>query len=76
MVKAMTKNEEYREIKPYWDKRLFKHYDAVEFVNGYGKHRPRVTRELYRVTSGQGFVEWGAPRGKTVYILALGKRIS
>jgi hypothetical protein len=29
------KKEEYREIKPYWEVRLSKNYDVVEFRNGY-----------------------------------------
>ncbi len=42
-ILAGTKKIEYREIKPYWTKRLFdengksKHYDIIEFRNGYSK---------------------------------------
>lgn len=42
-ILAGTKNIEYREIKPYWTKRLFdengepKKFDIIEFRNGYSK---------------------------------------
>ena len=40
------KKEEYREDKPYWQKRLLqpdgwpKHFDEIHFTNGYGKDKP------------------------------------
>lgn len=67
------KLEEYREIKPYWDKRLSKHYDAIKFINGYGNHRPSVLVPLIQVYKGQGIIHLGAPENKHVYILRLGK---
>ncbi len=42
-ILAGTKKIEYREIKPYWTKRLFddggnaKKFDIIEFRNGYSK---------------------------------------
>lgn len=41
-----TKKIEYREIKPYWTRRLFnedkspKEYDVIIFRNGYNKNSP------------------------------------
>jgi hypothetical protein len=72
MVAIGAKREEYREIKPYWDKRLNKHYDAVEFRNGYAKDAPRVLVELKAIHKGVGSYIWGAPK-EPVYILELGK---
>lgn len=43
LIESGIKKEEYREIKPYWIKRLcisdsdFKHYDKVKFSYGYTK---------------------------------------
>jgi hypothetical protein len=71
MIKSGLKMEEYREIKPYWDKRLSKAYDAIRFANGYGKHVPHFTIELKGVRIGNGNPEWGAPP-YAVYILSLG----
>jgi len=69
-----TKKEEYRDIKPHWNRILSKQkYDAIQFVNGYGKHRPHIIIELKEILSGLGIVEWGAPENKTVYILKLGR---
>lgn len=47
-----TKKVEYREIKPYWTKRLFeengkpKHYDFVLFRNGYSKSARKIITEF------------------------------
>ena len=76
LIKSGQKQEEYREIKPYWSKRFNKRYDCIEFVNGYGKHRPRFTIELKEIQIGLGIVELGAPEAKKVYILKLGNIIS
>ena len=40
-----TKTEEYREIKPFWAKRLFQEYDTVTFRNGYAKEAPLMVVE-------------------------------
>jgi hypothetical protein len=46
------KVEEYREIKPYWTKRLFdsegvvKNYDVIVFRNGYAKDAPEMKVEF------------------------------
>jgi hypothetical protein len=34
-IKAGTKTEEYRLVKPYWQKRLVKNYDEVHVLCGY-----------------------------------------
>lgn len=79
LIKSGHKTEEYREIKPYWSKRLLasgKNYDRIEFRNGYGRNVPAMTVELKEVISGLGIVEWGAPEAKPVFILKLGKVLS
>ena len=61
------KTEEYREIKPYWSKRISgKEYDEIHFTNGYGKDKPfmRVEYKGYEVKT------W---LGTPVYALKLGK---
>lgn len=75
LIKSGQKTEEYREIKPYWDRRLMadKQYDTVTFKNGYAKDAPTFTIELKEILSGYGVVEWGAPEGERVYILRLGE---
>lgn len=41
------KTSEYREIKPYWTKRLFnKQYKTVTFALGYAKDRPTMTFDI------------------------------
>ena len=75
MIKSGEKREEYREIKPYWNKRLNKSYDVVRFRNGYSKDSPVLAVELKEVMTSLGIIEWGAPEGERVYILKLGEII-
>lgn len=77
MIADGIKREEYREMKPYWHKRLLnKSYDAIRFRNGYAKYSPVITVELKGLSSGLGIIEWGAPERESVYILSLGKVLS
>ena len=47
MINDGIKTEEYREIKPYWIKRLEgRKYDIVEFRNGYQKDAPKMRLKL------------------------------
>jgi len=73
MIASGEKREEYRELKPYWHKRLTKKYDVIQFRNGYRKDSPKITVELKEVCKSLGIVEWGAPEAHPVYILRLGK---
>jgi hypothetical protein len=72
LIASGQKKEEYREMKPYWHKRLNQHFDVICFKNGYSASSPKVTVELKEVLSGLGIIEWGAPEGQRVYILRLG----
>lgn len=77
MIASGVKREEYREMKPYWNKRLLsKKFDAVQFRNGYSPASPTMLVELKELQSGLGIIEWGAPEGKEVFILRLGKILS
>ncbi|EMA3788857.1 hypothetical protein U2U65_003476 [Vibrio cholerae] len=77
LIKSGHKTEEYRKIKPYWDRRLMagKSFDTITFKNGYAKNAPTFTIELKEILSGLGVVEWGAPENEPVYILKLGSII-
>jgi len=50
-----TKKIEYREVKPFWKKRLFnpdgsiKKYDEIMFTHGYGANRPKMRVEFLGV---------------------------
>jgi hypothetical protein len=77
MIVSGEKKEEYREIKPYWIKRLrhgHSKHKAIKFRNGYAKDAPTITVKLTGITRGIGYKEWGAPK-HTVFILHLGKVI-
>ena len=82
MIESGVKTEEYREIKPYWEKRLApcdnsnsikgKGYTHVKFSYGYTKRT--MTFEIESITIGKGKPEWGAPT-EDVFIIKLGKRL-
>ena len=73
MIASGVKKEEYREMKPYWNKRLLNNgYEAICFRNGYAKNAPRITVEFTGLLSGLGIIEWGAPEIEPVFILKLG----
>lgn len=73
MIESGEKPEEYRENKPYWQKRLLSaKYDAVEFRYGY---TPRtMTFLINKIRLGRGKKEWGAGDDE-VFIIELGERI-
>lgn len=74
MIASGVKKEEYRETKPYWDKRLLgKDYDVIRFRNGYAKDSPTMTVEYKGLDVALGVIEWGAPGETPVYILELGE---
>lgn len=66
MLASGEKKEEYRDIKPYWIKRLcvndncnvFKPYTHVLFINGYGAARPHVMFRIKEICIGKPHAEW------------------
>lgn len=80
MIERGEKKEEYREIKPYWIKRLgvegrligFKNYDIVKFSFGYT--RRIMLFEIKNIRRGVGKPEWGAPNYEVI-IIELGRKI-
>lgn len=77
LILSGEKKEEYREIKPYWEKRLMgKKYDRIIFRNGYATNAPQFTIKLKSITQGIGKSEWGAEEGKRYFVLSLGEIIN
>lgn len=84
MIASGEKIEEYREIKPYWVKRLlnimesyneYKEFDKVIFRNGYSKGAPSMTFRILYIDRGYGHPKWGAPKDRQVFRIFLGERI-
>lgn len=75
MIASGEKTEEYRDIKPYWNSRLNKDYDAVCFKNGYGKNVPKMTFRVALIRQGLGVVHWGAIEAMRYHIIMLGEAI-
>ena len=61
------KTTEYREVTPYWSKRLEgRHYDVIQFRNGYAKIAPVMIVEF----KGMGIVTF---QTTSTYAIELGK---
>lgn len=81
MIAAGEKLEEYRDIKPYWERRLFepdgmpKDYDIVRFRNGYSENAPTMDVQLEMIHRGFGSDKWGAENEKVYFVLTLGRTI-
>lgn len=82
LIEKGVKKEEYREMKPYWTKRLFndlgnrfesKEYDCIRFRNGYSKDAPTMDVEFKGVRRDLGIKQWGAIPGEVYYVISLGK---
>jgi hypothetical protein len=60
LIASGKKKEEYREDKPYWQKRLLqedgwpKRFDEIHFKNGYGNNRPFMRVKCNGVSRGCG----------------------
>ena len=73
MIASGRKHEEYREIKPYWYKRLAdKEFTHVLFRNGYSKNARSVLVECIWISVAYGIESWGAEIGKEYYVIYLG----
>lgn len=48
LIAAKKKKVEYRDVTPFWTSRLYdksgkrRHYDLIEFINGYHTHARRM----------------------------------
>lgn len=62
-IREGTKTIEYRQVKPYWTRRLFNEdgtvrpYKEILFTNGYGKTRPKMRVEFLGVSERNGNYE-------------------
>lgn len=76
MIESGEKKEEYREIKPYWEKRLrkpnlsdFINYDTVTFHLGYTNRT--MSFKIKGIVIAEGKSEWGAEPGKEYFIIRI-----
>jgi hypothetical protein len=87
MIEAGIKHEEYREIKPYWIRRLTawnnafdpcRDFYAVRLARGGHFHEsiPQITVECEEIQIGYGKPEWGAEPNKEYFVIKLGKIIN
>lgn len=77
MILSGEKKEEYRELKPFWEKRLKeKEFDRVVFYHGYRSDRPYMVLECLGIEAGSGKENWGANPGQKYYVIKLGNILS
>lgn len=75
MIASGEKVEEYREIKPYWTKRLNKDFELVQFRNGYGHDKPMMVFVIEGIDIGRGNPDHGADPDNDVYRIKLGRLV-
>ena len=84
MIASGKKKEEYRELKPHWEKRLvngifykidtdFKEIDKIVFRNGYAKNAPTITIKCLGIEIGKAKPEWSDNWQGDVFIIKLGE---
>ena len=81
MISSGEKKEEYREVKPYWIRRLMakgfppklRHFDYIIFKNGYAKSSPEMMVECKGIEIGYGNPLWGAKPNVNYFRIMLGK---
>lgn len=73
-INSGEKTKEYREVKPYWNKRLIgKNYDVVEFRKGYSKFAERLTFKIEYI--GQEHYLPNDLNQESVWVIKLGERV-
>mgnify|MGYP003669498166 CR=1 FL=1 len=88
MILSGDKTEEYRDIKPFYDKRFeplfptiirnevyYPIIDTITFSNGYAKDRPQFVVKIKEIEKNTGKTFWGAELGKRYYVFHLGEII-
>lgn len=70
------KKEEYRDIKPFFNSRLEgKHYDEVEFINGYHPDARRMRLRILEIVKDFGKLEYGGNPKVKYWVIRLGKKL-
>lgn len=79
LIRSGEKREEYREMSPYWKRRLesahwggFRHFDRLVFTLGYPKKDDTERRLEFanpQVSIGSGRPEWGAEPGRLYFVI-------
>lgn len=90
MILSGEKKEEYRDIKPYWEKRLKNVFpmayegevydsllESIHFFNGFcfSKDLPNFKIKFEGIEIAEGKTEWGAEPNKKYFVIKLGEII-
>lgn len=75
LIAEDVKKEDYREINPYWAKKIKRNEDAkyIRFENGYSKKCPKITLEYLGYDVKKANKNWANNHDTTFFALQLGK---
>ena len=76
MTYSGFKTVDYRDMTPYWDRRIdktLKNVDTIIFSNGYAKDRRQFEVISTAITIGYGRPEWGAKHGVQYFVFHHGE---
>lgn len=74
LANPITHHNNVEELMDFYEAR-FRKFEYVEFVNGYGDHRPRFVAKFEGIDVGVGNPAWGAPN-VPVFIIKIGEIVS
>ena len=72
MIASGIKKEEYRDMKPYWEKQIWNRRTEIKYVvfhRGYSS--TTTTKAVEDIVESTGRPEWGAEKNKKYYTLKL-----
>lgn len=75
LIKSGQKKEEYRVVKPFWEKRLKKEYHSILFQLGYSKNAPKMKIEYKGLETREIISEHFGIFPVNCYVLKLGEII-
>ena len=70
MIESGEKKEEYRDITPYYEKRIRLGESTLRLRNGYAKNAPMLEVTV-NTSIKQGLTEWGAEEGQMYFALSI-----
>lgn len=74
LIEQGIKKEDYREIKPWWNVRIWGHKDEITEVS-FSDYVHSMTFEVENISIGKPKEGWADITDKDLYIIHLGKRI-
>ena len=72
MIAAGIKREEYRDMKPCWEKQIWNKREEIRYVTFHrGYTNTTITKAVEDIVESTGRLEWGAEKNKKYYTIKL-----